>query len=199
MTRPASRSQGFARWNGAKLSFEMMTPPTSSAMLITSASPRPSVPAGGWTTVPAAMAASTRGRSSAATSWRRVASTTTWMSRSGCLNRRDRTAASSAAKLGLQGLRSHGGCSPGSGRGRTKGSPGEQSTVLPAGARARGPGRVRRRGRVPWRLPRPRPPPRSVPRRRDSPSEARTGRTCPTAAGPGGGATGRCAGSRSHR
>ncbi|MGW0564244.1 hypothetical protein ACWDZ4_27485 [Streptomyces sp. NPDC003016] len=47
MTRPDSRSQGFARWNGVKPSSETMTPPTSSAMPITSASPRPSVPAGG--------------------------------------------------------------------------------------------------------------------------------------------------------
>jgi hypothetical protein len=47
MTRPDTRSHGFSFWNGAKLSFETMTPPTSSAMLITSASPRPSVPAGG--------------------------------------------------------------------------------------------------------------------------------------------------------
>ena len=57
--RPVSRSQGFALYNGAKLSLEIMTPPTSSAMLITNASPQSSVPVGGCTTFPSAMAAST--------------------------------------------------------------------------------------------------------------------------------------------
>ena len=77
MSRPGSNSHSYSAWNSWNESFESTVPPVRSAIWSRKPSPRPTAPAGGDTTSPAASVFANAARSDGSMRCSKLASTTT--------------------------------------------------------------------------------------------------------------------------